>query len=74
MTRPALERGATVIEPKECLELAEQCVDLAGQASNDNTQYTLLEMAAAWSQLADELEQNAALWKHLVGYSVYPNA
>jgi hypothetical protein len=37
-------------------------------------QSTLLEMAAAWSELAEELEQNAALWKRLVGYTIYPDS
>jgi len=45
---------------------------MADQALNNNMQATLMEMAAVWSELAEELEQNAALWKRLVGYSVYP--
>jgi len=63
-----------MIQPKQCLELAETCADMATQALNTGMQSTLWEMAAAWSQLANELEQNAALWKRLVGYSVYPDA
>ena len=63
-----------MIQPKECLALAEHCADMADQALNSSMHSTLLEMAAAWLQLANELEQNAALWKRLVGYSVYPDA
>jgi hypothetical protein len=62
-----------MIDPKECLELAEQCINMADQALNNRMQSTLLQMAAAWSELAEELEQNAALWKRLVGYTVYPD-
>jgi len=62
-----------MIKPKECLQLAEQCMLLARKALNNDMQTTLLEMAAVWSELAEELEQNAALWKRLVGYSIYPD-
>ena len=63
-----------MIEPKECLELANECMLMAQKVLDKDMQTTLLEMAAVWSELAKELEQNAALWKRLVGYSIYPDS
>jgi hypothetical protein len=60
-------------DPEECLALAEQCVVMANHALNSSIQCTLLQMAAAWAKLADELDQNASLWKRLVGRTIYPD-
>ena len=49
------------MEEKDCREYAKRCIELANNAQENETQSMLLELAQAWTTLADELDKDASL-------------
>jgi hypothetical protein len=50
---------------KDCHDNAARCVELANAAKTVSAQNLLFEMARAWMELAEQLEQNPALEQRL---------
>ena len=46
--------------------LARQCLELADQAKSDPERKAILEMAATWSKLADEVDPDVQRANHLL--------
>jgi hypothetical protein len=42
--------------PRECYQMAEQCEQQAATVKNERARHLLLEVAAKWRQMGDELE------------------
>jgi len=46
--------------PRECYEMAEECERKAGTVKNERARQLLLEVAAKWPQMGDDLKADVA--------------
>jgi len=44
-------------DPKECRQRAAHCIELANAAKSENDKRRMMELAATWVRLADELDR-----------------
>lgn len=49
--------------PRECYQMAEECERQAATVHNERARHLLLEVAAKWRQLGDDLEAEAVTFQ-----------
>ena len=48
-------------DPKECRQRAAHCIELANAAKSENDKRRMMELAATWVRLADEVREGSAM-------------
>jgi hypothetical protein len=61
------------MDANNCREYAKRCIEMANSAANTERQSMMFEIAAAWNQLAVELDANEALRAQMQRIQVLPD-